>query len=109
LAKSGDKIFVEAGTYDVTSLFLFDKTVSLIGASVKRCVLRYKRCRDAAASNDGSKESRLETFMICTSGSMPTLIKRLTFKTSNPADVKTKFFGVAGGTVQVSVVKLFSS
>ena len=40
-AKNGDKIFVEPGTYDVTSLFLFDKTVTLIGASVKRCVLSH--------------------------------------------------------------------
>ena len=97
-AKNGDKIFVEPGTYNVTSLFLFDKTVTLIGASVKRCVLRYKRCREPA--NDESRLN-LETFMICTSGSTPTLIKRLTFKTSNPGDVKTKFFGVAGGTVQL--------
>lgn len=96
VAKNGDKIFIEAGVYDVTSLFLFDKTVCLIGASVKRCVLRYKRCSDGT----GTKESRLETFMIC-SGNVPTLIKRLTFQTSNPADVKTKFFGVAGGTVQL--------
>jgi hypothetical protein len=101
LAINGDKIFIEAGTYDVTSLFLFDKTVSLIGASVKRCILRYKRCRDVAGSNEGSKESRLETFLICTSGTVPTLIKRLTFRTANSSEVKTKFFGVAGGTVQL--------
>ena len=99
-AKDGDKIFIEPGFYDVTSLFLFGKTVSLIGASVKRCVLQYKK-QDVASPAQSPKESRLETFLICTSGSVPTLIKRLTFRSANPSEVKTKFLGVAGGTVQL--------
>ena len=100
-AKDGDKIFIEPGQYDVTSLFLFGKTVSLIGASVKRCVLLYKKQNVASSAQGGSKESRLETFLICTSGSVPSLIKRLTFRSANPPEVKTKFLGIAGGTVQL--------
>ena len=101
-AQNGDKIFIEPGEYDVTSLFLFGKTVSLIGASAKRCVLRYQRGEATSGGQaENSKESRLETFLICTSGSVPTLIKRLTFRSANPPEMKTKFLGVAGGTVQL--------
>ena len=46
----------------------------------------------------------METFLICSSsGPLPTLIKRLTFKSISTQQglAKIKFLGVAGGTVQL--------
>ena len=92
-AENGDKIFVEKGRYQAKSLFLCGKNVSLIGASVKDCILEYKNDTNA----------KLETFLICAcSAPRPTLIKRLTFKSVSAQGIaKIKFLGVAGGTVQL--------
>ena len=46
-AQNGDKIFVEKGRYQAKSLFLCGKNVSLIGASVKDCILEYKNDTNA--------------------------------------------------------------
>ena len=92
-AQNGDKIFIEKGRYQAKSLFICGKNVSLIGASVKDCILEYKNDTNA----------KLETFLICAcSGPRPTLIKRLTFKSiSAQGTAKIKFLGIAGGTVQL--------
>ena len=93
-AGNGDKIFLEAGKYEAKSLFLCGKNVAIIGASVKDCILEF--------SNNSSQ--KLETFLICScAGEMPTIIKRLTFKSSLMTQglAKIKFLGVAGGTVQL--------
>lgn len=95
-AGNGDRIFLEAGKYEAKSLFLCGKNVSLIGASVKDCILEFR--------NDAIKEQKLETFLICScAGATPTLIKRLTFKSlqTQGGVAKIKFLGVAGGTVQL--------
>jgi len=103
-AKEGQTIFVEPGVYQVSagaskelsSFFLFGKNLRLVGASVKDCVLLYKRTEGEEAEG-----GRLETFLVCAGpGAQPTLVKRLTFRNGNPSTVKTKFFGVAGGRVQ---------
>merc|ERR1719270_1809667 len=67
-AKEGQTIFVEPGVYQVSagaskelsSFFLFGKNLRLIGASVKDCVLLYKRTEAEEAEG-----GRLETFLIC--------------------------------------------
>lgn len=122
LAKDGGKVFVEKGIYDVTaasssssassaSFFVFGKNISLIGASTRDCVLQYRRKRpdesadkrdDKSSEKDADRDTKLETFLICASnGVVPTLIKRLTFRNENSDSIKTKFLGVAGGTVQL--------
>ncbi len=94
-SQDGDRIFVEKGKYKAKSLFLCGKNVSLIGASVKDCILEF----------DNNTTNKLETFLICgSSGVSPTLIKRLTFKSvrvDGKLNAKIKFVGVAGGTVQL--------
>ena len=126
-AKEGSKIFIEPGEYYVNSIeddegksfrpsaFLFGKNIFLIGASSKRCVLLFGIPPHAAESNDqqsidnssGGASSRLETLLICASASKtPTLIKRVTFRRansngSNLTGVKTRFLGVAGGSVHL--------
>ena len=105
LAADGQRIFLEAGIYTVSagaskslsSYFVFGKSLSLVGASTRDCILLYKK-EDA-----DDEASRLETFLICAGSGTPTLIKRLTFRNGNPSFVKTKFFGVAGGRVQIEV------
>ena len=100
IAEDGSKIFVEKGTYRVTSgssnkAFLFGKNVSLIGASAKDCVLVY-----GAQDPDDLTSAKLETLLICVqNGPNPTLIKRLSFRCVST--VKTRFLGVAGGSVQL--------
>jgi len=122
MATEGSRIFVEKGTYRVTSnpatskiksAFLFGKkNVSVIGASSKDCVLLYGHQADdeEAVAASLTQQAKLETMLICvTSPSRPTLIKRLTFKCSapqsNPLDpsqpVRVRFLGVAGGSVQL--------
>ena len=106
LAADGQRIFLEAGIYTVSagaskslsSYFVFGKSLSLVGASTRDCILLYKK-EDA----DEASRPKLETFLICGSSGTPTLIKRLTFRNGNPSFVKTKFFGVAGGRVQIEV------
>ena len=92
-AQDGDKVFLEKGKYQAKSLFLCGKNVAFIGASVKDCILEFK--------NDTNQ--KLETFLICScAGPLPTLIKRLTFKSVTAHGLaKIKFLGVAGGTVQL--------
>ena len=91
MATDGSRIFVERGTYRVTSnptlanvksAFLFgNKNVSVIGASAKDCVLVYGPAEDEGVDLTSSK---LETMLICVAAShRPTLIKRLTFRCSN--------------------------
>ena len=77
---------------------MFGKNLSLIGASTKDCILLYKKESDTESSPNSPK---LETFLICASAGDPTLIKRLTFRNDNSSSVKTKFFGVGGGHVQM--------
>lgn len=106
LAENGEKIFLEAGVYTVSagegkgasSFYVFGKNLSLIGASTKDCILLYKKEPDTESSPNSPK---LETFLICASAGDPTLIKRLTFRNDNSGSVKTKFFGVGGGHVQM--------
>lgn len=93
LAKDGAKIFVLPGQYSAQSLFLCSKSVSLIGASSKRSVLVYTK------KPGRTPDEQLETFLICSMGT--TYIKRLTFRNLCQRHVKTKFLGVAGGTVQL--------
>ena len=111
LATDGQKIFLEAGTYTVSagaskslsSYFVFGKNLSLIGASTRDCILLYKK-EDA---DDEASRPKLETFLICAGSGTPTFIKRLTFRNGNPSFVKTKFFGVGGGCVQIEVPKIY--
>jgi len=105
LAEDSQKIFLEAGVYTVSagtsksrsSFFVFGKNLSLIGASTKDCILLYQK-EDTEDETSGPK---LETFLICAGSGNPTIIKRLTFRNGNPSYVKTKFFGVGGGRVQI--------
>ena len=107
LAENGQKIFIEAGVYTVnagdgkglSSYYVFGKNLSLIGSSTKDCILLYKKESEASSS----ATSKLETFLICAGPGDPTLIKRLTFRNANSGAVKTKFFGVGGGHVQIEV------
>ena len=113
LAENGQKIFIEAGEYIVSagdgkglsSYYVFGKNLSLIGASTKDCVLLYKK--DSEQTPDLSSSNgvgpKLETFLICAGSGDPTLVKRLTFRNANSGAVKTKFFGVGGGHVQIEV------
>ena len=112
LAENGQKIFIEAGEYIVSagdgkglsSYYVFGKNLSLIGASTKDCVLLYKKdpeSPDLSSSNGAGP--KLETFLICAGSGDPTLVKRLTFRNGNSGAVKTKFFGVGGGHVQIEV------
>ena len=126
-AKEGSKIFVEPGEYYINTIeddegksfrpsaFLFGKNVLLIGASSKRCVLLFGTPPHATESIDEDSidnssrgvSSSLETLLICASaGKTPTLIKRVTFRransnSSNLTEVKTRFLGVAGGSVHL--------
>ena len=61
------------------------KNVSLVGASTKDCALLYQNTAPVS----------------------PNLVKRLTFRNPNSRDVKTKFFGIGGGHVQIKVNKYF--
>ena len=107
LAEDKQKIFIEAGIYTVSagankslsSYFVFGKNLSLTGASTKNCILLYKK-EDV---EEETSKPKLETFLICAGSGTPTLIKRLTFRNGNPSSVKTKFFGVGGGHVQIEV------
>ena len=101
LAENGQKIFIEAGVYTISAgdVYLFGKNLSLIGSSTKDCVLLYKKPETESTSGGGSP--KLETFLICAGAGDPTLIKRLTFRNGNVGSVKTKFFGVGGGHVQI--------
>ena len=106
LAENGQKIFIEAGVYtvsagqgnDFSSFYVFGKNLSLIGASTKDCILLYKKESETDSAPSGPK---LETFLICAGAGDPTLVKRLTFRNDNSCSVKTKFFGVGGGHVQL--------
>ena len=100
LAENGQKIFIEPGVYTVSAgdVYLFGKNLSLIGSSTKDCVLLYKKPETDSTSGGSPK---LETFLICAGPGDPTLIKRLTFRNGNVGSVKTKFFGVGGGHVQI--------
>ena len=106
LAENGQKIFIEAGVYTVSagegkgfsSFYVFGKNLSLIGSSTKDCILLYKNDSEPDTSSSAPK---LETFLICAGAGEPTLIKRLTFRNDNSSSVKTKFFGVGGGHVQI--------
>ena len=118
LVSDGGKVFVEKGVYEVmagcspsasssSSFFVFGKSISLIGASTRGCVLLYKRQHQPPSPAEVAvdSETQLETFLLCSSDSqVPTLIKRLTFRNQNPDYIKTKFLGVAGGKVQLEVV-----
>jgi len=105
LAENNQKIFIEAGEYRVSagassslsSFFLFGKNLVITGASTKDCVLLYKK----SEVEEEATRPKLETFLICASSGNPTIIKRLTFRNGNPSYVKTKFFGVGGGRVQI--------
>ena len=106
-SKEGDRIFVEKGEYYVSSspLFICGKSVSVIGASTRDCVLNYTSPAagsDAASpSSSPALASRLNTFLICAGEEAPVLLKRLTFRLTSATSTKTRFIGVAGGTVQV--------
>ena len=97
----------EAGVYTVSagggqapsSFYVFGKNISLIGSSTKDCILLYK------TDTTSTSASKLETLLICAGPGDPTLIKRLTFRNANTGGVKTKFFGVGGGHVQIEVSK----
>ena len=126
-AKEGSKIFVEPGEYCINSVeddegksfrpsvFLFGKNVLLIGASSKRCVLLFGSSNhndtqsqlSPSTSSSGGIGSKLETLLICASaGKHPTLIKRFTFRRASNTScsstgAKTRFLGVAGGSVHL--------
>ena len=117
LAENGQKIFIEAGQYVVSagdgkglsSYYVFGKNLSLIGASTKDCVLLYNKDSETpelSSSNGAGAGPKLETFLICAGSGDPTLVKRLTFRNANSGAVKTKFFGVGGGHVQIEVKTL---
>ena len=110
LAENGQKIFIEAGVYTVSagegkgfsSFYVFGKNLSLIGCSTKDCILLYKKEPEPESSTSVQPGApKLETFLICAGAGDPTLIKRLTFRNDNSSSVKTKFFGVGGGHVQI--------
>jgi hypothetical protein len=95
-SKEGEKIFLECGQHEVSSLFM-SKSVSLIGASSRDCVLAYSPLRVDDATG-------LNTLLVCTSSLRPpTLIKRLTLRSSGVGG-RTRFLGVAGGSLQVEDV-----
>ena len=110
VAENGQKIFIEAGMYTVSqggsSYYVFGKNVTLVGASTRDCVLLYQNTESAAPA---PASPNLETFLICAGSGEPTLVKRLTFRNANSGDVKmkTKFFGIGGGHVQIEVSKYF--
>ena len=108
VAENGQKIFIEAGMYTVSqggsSYYVFGKNVSLVGASTRDCVLLYQNTETSAPA---PASPNLETFLICAGSGEPTLVKRLTFRNANSGDVKTKFFGIGGGHVQIEVSKYF--
>ena len=95
-AENGQKIFIEAGVYMVSqggsSHYVSGKNVSLVGASTKYCALLYQNTKTPAPALVS-----------------PNLVKRLTFRNANSGDVKmkTKFFGIGGGHVQIEVSKYF--
>ena len=105
-SKEGDRIFVEKGEYYVSSspLFICGKSVSIIGASTRDCVFNYTS-PGSDASPSSALASRLNTFLICAGEEVPVLLKRLTFRNvclqGAQSSTKTRFLGVAGGTVQV--------
>jgi hypothetical protein len=124
LAKDGDKIFVERGQYEITTaassavpaasgapFFLCGKSITIIGASTRDCVLNYKRSTAGAVTASSTKDAvsaqsaafSLDTFLICASEHNPVLLKRLTFRNMNPAGspTHTRFLGVASGTLQI--------
>lgn len=103
LVKDGGKIFVEKGVYEVSSgasYYLLGKSMSLIGTSTRDCILLYRGGQERLVEDD-DEASRLETFLIASNSNQPTIIKRFTFRNQNEAPIKTKFLGVAGGTVQI--------
>ena len=106
-SKEGDRIFVEKGEYYVSSspLFICGKSVSIIGASTRDCVFNYTSPGSDASSSSSALASRLNTFLICAGEESPVLLKRLTFRNvcqpGAQSSTKTRFLGVAGGTVQV--------
>jgi len=104
VAECTQTIFIEKGTYRVSSgasknlssFFILGKNLTLIGASVKDCILLYQK-----ENQEAETSSKLETFLICGGSNTPTLIKRLTFRNGNSNSVKTKFFGVGGGHLHI--------
>ena len=75
---------------DGSSHYVSGKNVSLVGASTKDCALPYQNTKTPAPALVS-----------------PNLVKRLTFRNPNSRDVKTKFFGIGGGHVQIKVNKYF--
>ena len=88
----------------LSSFYVFGKNISLIGGSTKDCVLLYQKGEGEEAAGPG-----LETLLICAAAGRPTIIKRLTFRNANSSSVKTKFFGVGGGHIQIEVINLIKS
>lgn len=110
LAKDGDVIFVEPGRYEASALdeeqvvspcFIHGKNVSIIGSSLRDCVIEYKEILPERSNSSGKK---LNTFLICaTESEKPTLIKNITFRNLNLESngTNTKFLGVAAGNVVI--------
>ncbi|TRY63448.1 hypothetical protein TCAL_16601 [Tigriopus californicus] len=109
LAKDGDVIFVEPGSYEASALdeegvaspcFIHGKNVSIIGSSQRDCVIEYKEI----LQERNSTAKKLNTFLICaTESNKPTLIKNITFRNLNLESngTNTKFLGVAAGHVLI--------
>ena len=87
-----------------SSHYVFGKNVSLVAASTQDCALLYQNTESPAPA---PVSPSLETFLICAGLSEVTSVKRLTFRNANSGDVKTKFFGIGGGHVQIEVSKYF--
>ena len=96
VTENGQKFFIKAGMYTVSqggsSHYVYGKNVSMVGASTKDCALLYQNTETPAPAPAPVS---------------PNLVKRLTFRNPNSRDVKTKFFGIGGGHVQIKVNKYF--
>ena len=71
------------------------KNVSMVGASTKDCALLLCSTRTR------------RPWPPPWSPVSPNLVKRLNFRNAHSRDVKTKFFGIGGGHVQIKVNKYF--
>ena len=94
VAENGQKISIEVRVYMMSqggsSHYVSGKNVSVVAATTKYCALLYPNTETPAPVPVS-----------------PNLVKRLTFRNANSGDVKTKFFGIGCGHVQIEVSKYF--
>ncbi len=84
-ASDGQKIFLETGKHSVkeaNSLFLLNKSVTIVGASTSRCIIEYRKRRCCPDKSSAA----LDTFLICGGGL--SVIKRVTFRYIPEDDAK---------------------